>query len=110
MTDAGVTIVDFGAMAEAVAQYHQKVAAITGILEAVTTVQRSLSAANFFTGGAASSVLAAIQGYIQVMQQALENLNAIIDFLQGKLDAYQAAHNQAVQIAGAIEQAQWADV
>lgn len=105
-----VTIIDFGAMQEAIQQYEATVKTISGILEAVSAIYKALATANVFTGGAATAVLAAIQQYITIMDQALQNLNKLIDALRHKLETYQAANDAAASIAGGIEQAVWADV
>jgi uncharacterized protein YukE len=105
-----VTIIDFGAMSEAITQYKQTVDTIAGIIEAVQAVQAALQVGNIFTGGAATAVLEAIKTYINVMNTALDNLNQLIEALTNKLETYEAAHNDAVNIAGSIEQAVWAEV
>ena len=110
MTDAGVTIVDFQSMAEAINSYRQKISAITNIVQSLQTTQAALAAGNVFTGGAATAVLEAINTYITVMNKAIENLDIIVGVLQGKLESYQQAHQQAMSIASSIEQVQGADV
>lgn len=108
--DINVTIVDFGMMSEAIQRYQNTVKTIQGIIEAYQAIMKALQVAQVFTGGAASTVLAAVQQYINVMNDALANLNEIIQALQTKLDNYQAAHQEATNIASSIQQATWASV
>lgn len=106
----GTTIVDFQAMAEAISSYTQKVNSITNIMQALQAISKALSAANIFTGGAATAFIASINSTVAALEGAITSLNAIISMLQGKLDAYQAADKAAASIADAIEQAQWSEV
>ena len=110
MTESGVTIVDFNAMSEAINGYRQNVSNINTILTALQAVQKALAVGNVFTGGAATTVLEAINTYIGVLNKATESLNGLIQVLQSKLESYQQADQQAQSIAASIEQAQWADV
>ena len=77
MTETGVTIVDFEAMTQAISAYQQKSSAISGIVQALQATQAALSAANVFTGGAATSVMEAIATYINVLNQAIDKLDAL---------------------------------
>lgn len=105
-----VTIVDFGSMSSAIDRYHKTVDKIDQIIQAYRAIMKGLQAAQVFTGAAASAVIAAIDQYIQVLEQAKQNLNELIDALQKKLDTYEQAHSQATNIANSIQQAVWAEV
>lgn len=108
--DTGTTIVDFQAMTEAISSYKQKVTSITDITQALQAISKALSAANIFTGGAATAFIQSIETTIQAMNGSITSLNGIIQMLQGKLDAYQAADKAAASIADSIEKAQWTEV
>ena len=110
MTSSGVTVIDFNEMQSAIQAYRQKSQQIMQIIEAVEKILSALQMANVFSGGAASSVIAAFKQYKQVLQLAKANLDKLIDLLEGKLTNYQNAHTQANSIAGSIQQAQWNDV
>ena len=110
MTESGVTIVDFGAMSEAINQYKQKVSTLTSIVEALQAIQTALQVANVFTGGAAEAIVQAIKNYISTTNKAIENLNQVIQQLQNKLETYQKAHQDAVNLASNVEVAQWSEV
>ncbi len=110
MTENGVTVVDFAAMSEAVNTYKQKTTAIQNIMQALKTVQTALSAANIFTGGAASSMIAAIGSYITALEGATTSLNGLVKLLEDKMTKYQQANKQAEAVANAIEAPQWSEV
>lgn len=110
MTESGVTIVDFGAMSEAISQYKQKVSTLQSIVSALQAVQTALQVANVFSGGAAEAIIQAIKNYISTTNKAIENLNQVIQQLQTKLESYQQAHQEAVNLASSLEAAQWSEV
>ncbi len=110
MTETGVTIIDFNAMSEAISTYQQKVSSLNSVLQTMQAIQKALEVANIFSGGAATIVIEAIKKYISSLNSSIENLNQIIQQLQKKLESYQQAHQQAVNLANSIEQAQWAEV
>lgn len=110
MTETGVTIIDFNAMSEAISTYQQKVSQLNSVLQTMQTIQKVLEVASIFSGGAAQAIVEAIKKYISSLNSAIENLNQVIQQLQQKLENYQQAHQQALNAANSIEQAQWADV
>ena len=110
MTESGVTIVDFNAMSEAISQYKTKVSSLQNIVSALQGIQTALQVANVFTGGAAEAIIQAIKNYISTTNKAIENLNQVIQQLQSKLEAYQQAHQEALNIANTVETAQWSEV
>lgn len=105
-----VTIVDFGLMSDALARYRKISQDIQGIIDVYQAIMKALQAAQVFTGGAASGVIAAINTYIQVMNRAKANLDQLVDALQKKLDTYQAADTQAKNISSGVQQAVWQEV
>ena len=111
-TTSGTTVVDFEAMAAAIAAYQEKVKHIESITQSLSAIATALGVANVFSGGAASTFLTAVASTIKAMNEAMVALNAIIQGLQGKLDTYQAADKAAASIANGIqiEKAQWSDV
>lgn len=110
MAENETTIVDFAAMSEAISNYKQKVTSIQGIMQAMQTIQTALSAANIFTGGAATSMIATIGSYIKALEGAMGSLNGVVKLLEDKMQKYEAADKAAEGIANNIEQAQWSEV
>lgn len=110
MADNETTIVDFAAMAEAISSYKNKVNSITDIMSALQAISKALQVANIFTGGAATAFIESIESTVQACSGAIQSLNGIVNMLQGKLDAYQAADKEAQSIASSIEAAQWSEV
>lgn len=109
---SNTTVVDFEAMASAIASYQEKVKHIQAIIQSLEGIATALGVANVFSGGAASTFLTAVASTISAMNEAMNALNAIIQGLQGKLDTYQAADKAAASIASAvkIEAPVWSDV
>lgn len=110
MADNETTIVDFAAMGEAISNYKQKVTAIQGIMQAMQGIQTALQAANIFTGGAASSMIATIGSYIKALEGAMGSLNGVVKLLEDKMQKYDAADKAASEIANNVETAQWSEV
>ncbi len=110
MTENGVTIVDFAAMSEAVNGYKQKTNTLQTIMQALQGVQAALSAANIFTGGAASSMIATIGAYIKAIEAAINSLNSVVKLLEDKLTKYQEADKKAAAVAESIELPSWSEV
>jgi len=110
MADSDITIVDFQAMTEAISSYTTKVTHITNIMNSLSAISKALAVGNIFTGGAATSFIAAIETTVETMNEAISALNLLIQMLQGKLDAYTAADKAASMAANAIEKAQWTEV
>lgn len=110
MAENETTIVDFAAMAEAIGGYKQKVTGIQGIMQAMQSIQAALSAANIFTGGAATSMIATIGTYIKALDGAIGSLNGVVKLLEDKMEKYEAADKAAEAVANGIEQAQWSEV
>ena len=107
MTENGVTVVDFAAMSEAISGYKQKVNGIQSIMQAMQAIQAALSAANIFTGGAASSMIATIGAYVKALEGA--SLSGVVKLLEDKLAKYQEADKKAAAVAESIETAQWSE-
>ncbi len=109
MTENGVTVVDFAAMSEAISGYKQKVNGIQSIMQAMQAIQAALSAANIFTGGAASSMIATIGAYVKALEGAMTSLSGVVKLLEDKLAKYQEADKKAAAVAESIETAQWSE-
>ena len=105
-----VTIVDFGLMSQAIEGYQRVSKNIQTIIDAYQAILKVLQAAQVFTGGAASSVIAAVQAYIEAMNQAKANLDELVKVLSQKLENYKAADQQAQSIASGVQTAQWQSV
>lgn len=110
MAENETTIVDFAAMSEAIGSYKQKVTSIQGIMQAMQGIQTALQAANIFTGGAASSMIATIGTYIKALEGATTSLNGVVKLLEDKMQKYEQADKAATDIANNIETAQWSEV
>ena len=105
-----VTIVDFGLMQSAIDGYKKVSQQIQAIIDAYQAILKALQVAQVFTGGAASTMIATINTYVQAMNQAKQNLDELVNVLSTKLENYQAADKQAQSIASGAQQAVWQEV
>ena len=109
VTEEGVTVVDSQAMGEAVNSYKKNVTEIQNIMQAMKGIQTALSAANIFTGGAASTMITAIGAYVTALEGATGSLNGVIKILEGKIAKYNEAEKNAAAEANSIEPVSWPD-
>lgn len=109
MTEEGVTVVDSQAMGEAVNSYKKEITSIQNIMQAMKSIQAALSAANIFTGGAASTMITAIGAYITALDGATGSLNGVVKILEDKITKYNEAEKNAAATADTIEPVSWPD-
>ena len=113
MADAGTngtTIVDFQAMSEAISSFKTGVNNMNTIVTALRAAAKALTAANVFSGGAASAFIAALESEATATEAASTSLDAIVNMLSQKLETYKTKNQEAQAIAENIQQAQWSEV